>query len=534
VPTIDEVVDRARSATGADFAFILTLRARLVTRNAPRDMPALGRSRIVHQALDLLTTSRIGVLTLPRQELVPFGGAAPVDVFIAVAASHAVIALVMPSWADKTPVIPSIVEAVNELEPIIASAFGARRSRPELAHETLPSLPRLAPIVVPVSFTPAGRAAPPPLPPRETREVSVSFTPAGRAVPPPLPPRETREVPVSFTPARRAPPPPPPPLSFTPAGRAAPPPPPPLSSTPAGRAAPPPPPLPPRETRETREKRDTLTREARDTRGTSGKGRRKSSSGVTTKAAAELEKVTKPDKSEKTKAASPQGSKAKRRGPMAGLLSLAGSKMASPALRKPPRITTSDSAPEIVISHATVGRATLEAIELDERSSEGRKVSPSSSRRGSMPDVRVELASISPVSERDIRREEAAQMQSRASAGDRIIPAAERRVTQPWVEAPADTKRAADAVTASRRVAPPKITLKLEEADEEILQALFLDGIEPFAAEEDIAPVSSNRGVSLIDAASMLAGAPRPKLSSIDTWRAALEQTIAHEESSRR
>lgn len=485
MPTIDDVVDRARAATGADFAFILTLRARLVTRNAPRDMPTLGRSRIVHQALDLLTTSRVGVLTLPRQELVPFGGAAPVDVFVAVAARRAVIALVMPSWANKTPVLPSIVEAVSELEPLIVAAAGGRLSRPEPTPESLPSLPRLAPIVVPVSFTPTKRPAPPPLPSRETRESQA---------------RETGE-------AREAP-----------------------TVTPTRRSVPPP--LP---SREARESQTRAARETRETRGTSGKGKRKgSSSGIATKVAVELEKATRPEKSEKTKAASPQGPKAKRRGPMAGLLSLAGSKMAPPALRKSPRIMTSDSTPEITVSAASVGRATLEAIELDERSSEGRKGPPSPSRRGSLPDIRVELASISPLSEREIRSEEAAQMQSPAATGDRIMTAVERRVTQPWVEAPADTKRAADAATASRRVAPPKVTLKLEEADEEILQALLLDGIEPGAMEEDPSPVSGGRGVSLVDAASALANAPRPQLSSIDSWRAALEQTIANEESSRR
>jgi hypothetical protein len=500
VPTIDDVVDRARAATGADFAFILTLRARLVTRNAPRDMPALGRSRIVHQALDLLTTSRIGVLTLPRQELVPFGGAAPVDVFVAVAASRAVIALVMPSWAKKTPVLPSLVDAVNELEPLIAAAAGGRLSRSELTAESLPSLPRLAPIVVPVSFTPTRRSVPPPLPSREARETQArAARETGEA-------REAGEARETATP------------------------------TPTRRSVPPP--LPSREVRETqtraaRESREV--RETRETRGTSGKGKRKGSwSGIATKAAAEPEKVTRPEKPDKTKAASPPGSKAKRRGPMAGLLSLAGSKMATPAMRKPPRITTNDSAPEITVSAATVGRATLEAIELDERSSEGRKVSPGSSRRGTSPDIRVELASLSPLSEREIRREEAAQMQSQAAAADRILTVVERRVTQPWVEAPADTKRAADAATSSRRPAPPKVPLKLEEADEAILQALLLDGIEPGAVDEDASPASGSRGVSLVDAATALADAPRPKLSSIDSWRAALEQTIAHEESSRR
>ncbi len=56
--------------------------------------------------------------------------------------------------------------------------------------------------------------------------------------------------------------------------------------------------------------------------------------------------------------------------------------------------------------------------------------------------------------------------------------------TVPWVELPGDTKRAADAAVFARKLAPPRVTLKLEEADEGVLDA---------AREEMGAPRHSSR-----------------------------------------
>ena len=48
--TFELVVEQVRAVAGADFAFVLTRRGRLVTRDAPRDMPESGRDTIVEAA----------------------------------------------------------------------------------------------------------------------------------------------------------------------------------------------------------------------------------------------------------------------------------------------------------------------------------------------------------------------------------------------------------------------------------------------------------------------------------------------------
>ena len=43
---LDEIIDRVAEACGADFAFVLSRRGRLVTQNAPKDMPEQGRAEL--------------------------------------------------------------------------------------------------------------------------------------------------------------------------------------------------------------------------------------------------------------------------------------------------------------------------------------------------------------------------------------------------------------------------------------------------------------------------------------------------------
>ncbi len=93
------------------------------------------------------------------------------------------------------------------------------------------------------------------------------------------------------------------------------------------------------------------------------------------------------------------------------------------------------SAPEISLGEAPLGRETLLAIDA-----EG-KPRPTSSPEA----IRVELVSAPELAEL-----------SAPAAG---------RATMPWVEPPEDTKRAADAAKLGRRLSPPKVTIKLEEAD---------------------------------------------------------------------
>jgi hypothetical protein len=352
VPNLDQIVDRVRDAAGADFAFVLTKRGRLVTQNAPQDMPETGRARLVAGALRLGGRRQVAELPMPREHLVPFGGAAPVDVFITMAAGQAVLCVVMSSWADKRSVLEAIQVAIGHLEALLgkSSLNKASRTRPPSARE-------------------------------------------------PAPP--TRE------PARRRAP----------------------STKPPGKRT----------------------------------------------------------------------GKTRRPGPMAGLVQLSGGRARpSPKLEAPPMIEAApddrkatrgaprvrdtepppigfsrpfESMPEIVISTAPVGRETLAAIEQD---------ASDTGPAHSTPDIRVELTSIGRETELDLRREEEQRMHSLAHAPkpDALVASAALRMTQPWAEAPVDAKRAADAARRGRKLAAPKVTLKLDDPDDDVLEALLVDDVD--------------------------------------------------------
>ena len=51
MPPLDAISDQTYAAAGADFAFVLTRRGRLLSRHAPLEMPQEGRSRIVEASL---------------------------------------------------------------------------------------------------------------------------------------------------------------------------------------------------------------------------------------------------------------------------------------------------------------------------------------------------------------------------------------------------------------------------------------------------------------------------------------------------
>jgi hypothetical protein len=89
------------------------------------------------------------------------------------------------------------------------------------------------------------------------------------------------------------------------------------------------------------------------------------------------------------------------------------------------------SLPEITVGEASLGRESLVAVELE-------------TRPGSTPEaIRVDLASMP-----DIEVTE---------TGDRL--------TMPWAEPAPDAKRAADAARLGRKLAPPKVMIKLDDAD---------------------------------------------------------------------
>jgi hypothetical protein len=137
---LEEIVESIRAAAGADFAFVLTMLGRLVTERAPREMPERGRAKICEEGQSLLGTHRVGLVSLPREELVPYGGAAPVDVYLAVAAEQAIVCVVMASWAEQRAVTPSLRAGIDAIEPILLQA-SKRRSKGKRGREQLKTLP---------------------------------------------------------------------------------------------------------------------------------------------------------------------------------------------------------------------------------------------------------------------------------------------------------------------------------------------------------------------------------------------------------
>jgi hypothetical protein len=116
----------------------------------------------------------------------------------------------------------------------------------------------------------------------------------------------------------------------------------------------------------------------------------------------------------------------------------------------------SSSAPEIVVNgEATLGRESLAAIDQDG------KPRPTSSPES----IRIDLVSL-PEVELGERLPLAAGVERAAVRG----PAASR-ATVPWVESPVDTKRTTDAAVVGRKLSPPKVTVKLEDADQAVLEA---------------------------------------------------------------
>jgi hypothetical protein len=307
-------------------------------------------------------------VSLPREDLVPFGGAAPVDVYIAVAAEHAIVCVVMASWAEQRAVTPSLKAGIDVIEPILLQASKRRGKGGKRMREALRTLP-------------------------DSRAATTGRTKRASTLPP----------------------------------------------------------------------------------------------------------------------------AAKRRGAMAGLVSLTGSGAAASSLARrpapviksaseaPPSWRTS-STPTIDVGEAAVGRETAIAIDADERRGMG---PPLGSPLASAPDVRVELVSMGRATDLDLRREEAARMQSLADArpSDPVLPSTDR-MTQPWVEPAADAKRSVDAARGERKVAAPRVTLRLEDADGEVFEAMLLD--DPPAA----APAPKD------------AGPPRAPKPSLDIWKEAITEPM--------
>src|SRR5262249_48152441 len=116
---------------GADFAFVLNKTGRLISRDAPLEMPELGRARLMEAALAMAGIASMAEITLPRDELVPYGGGAPIDAYVPLPGPHAIVCVVMSTWADKRPVKPALDEGVRELESLVGG-----KSRPNKRRTT--------------------------------------------------------------------------------------------------------------------------------------------------------------------------------------------------------------------------------------------------------------------------------------------------------------------------------------------------------------------------------------------------------------
>jgi hypothetical protein len=204
VPTLDDIADRACAAAGADFAFVLTRKGRLVTRNAPKDMSEAGRGELVEVAETVLGQRRgFAHHEMPRQSLVPYGGAAPVDVYVA-AREEAILCVVLATYTAKSTVSKAMAQAIVELDALLESEAekrsrrrGAGKSRPPSSKGSM-APPRGKSVAPPSS---KGSVAPPR--PRSSRKKTLAPPPpaldfedrvAGRGTVPflaPLGPRRT-------------------------------------------------------------------------------------------------------------------------------------------------------------------------------------------------------------------------------------------------------------------------------------------------------------------------------------------------------
>jgi hypothetical protein len=92
-------------------------------------MPEVGRNRLLRAAKLIIGTDHIEEITLPREELVPYGGAAPVDVYVGVIAEQAILCVVMATWAEKIRVQPAITAGMRTIEPRLKRGMPATARR---------------------------------------------------------------------------------------------------------------------------------------------------------------------------------------------------------------------------------------------------------------------------------------------------------------------------------------------------------------------------------------------------------------------
>jgi hypothetical protein len=386
VSTFELVVEQVRAVAGADFAFVLTRRGRLVTRDAPRDMPEGGREAVV-EAARTLGSGEVGEMTMPRQELVPYGGAAPIDVHFGVAADQAILCVVMSSWVGKAMVSQALKDGVAKIEAVIAASGREpmRRRKSQLP----PPMDRATVGLVTASGATTHAAR------------SLERSPVIQRAPSRPPPRARVGSLPEIT----------------------------VGTTELGR-----------------ESLAAIDRELAE-----GSPRASSSPQIT---------VDEATLGRESLAAIDSEVRGKKRGsaPLisVGMGSLGRESLA--AIASELRGKKRGSAPLISVGEAALGRESLAAIALeeDERPSGVRlAIRPPAT---SMPEtLHIELEDLD---ELDVR-----------ATPNPDSP----RLTQPWVELPEDAKRSLDAESLGRKLSPPRLTLKLEDADTDVFEAARLD-----------------------------------------------------------
>ncbi|EYF08657.1 hypothetical protein [Chondromyces apiculatus] len=432
MPDLDAISDAAYVAAGADFAFVLTLSGRLLTRHAPRDMPREGRTLISQTALSLAPGARFGHLELPREDLVPYGGAAPIEVYFGISTTDRILCLVMSTWAARDGVAGALDTALQALEDL------DRPAAPQDALDRLDVLPDAAAAVL------ADAAI-------HTADTLAGTLPAADA----LPAAAARPVPGTPNPSA------------------------PDLAPPSVREAPP----PSRREGPASGRKSSAGRKAHASRPGPPESRPAPSEGRKRSAVAGLASLASGPSRSRARAATPPpvpvpvvripgpppkpaAARARRTAPLLPTeVSLLDIRVGEATLGRESLAAIERelglgraSLPDVRVGVAPVGRETLVAIEADLRES---------ARPGSAPEaVRFELGSISRESLQEIATLEAHS----AAAGPRpsmplIVPA---RMTQPWVESAEDAKRASDAAARARKVAPPDLHLQVIDADPEI------------------------------------------------------------------
>ena len=130
---LHEIARQVVTTAGADFGFVLSQAGLLVTRDAPRDMPDRGRQRILWACPP--GSSEIAHVEMPREDLVPFGGTAPIDVFAIRVEDTAILVAVVASWNDKSNVVLALTTGANALGEMIRGAKQARAQKASIKPE---------------------------------------------------------------------------------------------------------------------------------------------------------------------------------------------------------------------------------------------------------------------------------------------------------------------------------------------------------------------------------------------------------------